>query len=104
MTVFDAALLTLFADPNLAEDALWRRGGTGAGQAIRVIRVQPQPVVDIGGAKLVQDGTVFDVLAAVAPAIAERDTIEANGQLYRVQAPPMPTMDGRVYRLDVVAI
>jgi hypothetical protein len=53
---------------------------------------------------LVQDGTVFDVPAAVAPAIAERDTIEANGQLYRVQAPPMPTMDGRVYRLDVVAI
>ena len=51
-----------------------------------------------------QDGTVFDVLAAIAPALAERDTIEANGQLYRVQAPPMPTIDGRVYRLDVVAI
>ena len=104
MTVFDAALLTLFADPNLAEDALWRPGGMGAGQAIRVIRVQPQPVVDIGGAKLVQDGTVFDVLAGMAPGLAERDTIEANGQLYRVQAPPMPTMGGRVYRLDVVAI
>lgn len=104
MTVFDAALLTLFDDPNLAEDALWRPGGTGAGQAIRIIRIQPQPVVDIGGAKLVQDGTAFDVLAAVAPAIAERDTIEANGQLYRVQAPPMPTMDSRVFRLDVVAI
>ena len=104
MTVFDAALLTLFADPNLAEDALWRPGGMGAGQAIRVIRVQPQPVVDIGGAKLVQDGTVFDVLAAITSAIAERDTIEANGQLYRVQAPPMSTTDGRVYRLDVVAI
>ena len=104
MTVFDAVLLTLFGDPNLAEDALWRPGGTGAGQAIQIIRVQPQPVVDIGGAKLVQDGTVFDVLAAVAPAIAERDTIETSEQLYRVQAPPMPTMDGRVYRLDVVAI
>ncbi len=104
MTVFDAALLTLFGDPNLAEDAIWRPGATGAGQAIRIIRVQAQPVVDIGGAKLVQDGTVFDVLAAVAPALAERDTIEANGQLYRVQAPPMTTMDGRVFRLDVVAI
>jgi hypothetical protein len=103
MTVFDAALLTLFGDPNLAEDALWRPGGTGAGQAIRIIRVQPQPVVDIGGAKLVQDGTVFDVLVATAAAIAERDTIEAGGQIYRIQAPPMPAMDGRVYRLDLVA-
>ena len=43
MTVFDATMLTLFGDPNLAEDALWRPGGTGAGQAIR-IDVEPNGV------------------------------------------------------------
>ena len=101
MTVFDAALEALFADPNLAEDALWRPGGTGPGQPIRIIRVQPQPLFDIGGAKLVRDGTIFDVPVALAPTIDEADTIEAGGRVYRVQAPPVRSMDGLVCRLDV---
>ena len=101
MTVFEAAVQALFADPNLAEDALWRPGGTGPGVAIRIIRIQPQPIFDIGGAKLVQDGTAFDVPAGSAPTIDEADTIEIGGQVYRVQAPPVSSMDGRVWRLDV---
>lgn len=101
MTVFAAAVQALFADPNLAEDALWRPGGAGPGVAIRIIRIQPQPVFDIGGAKLVQDGTAFDVPAGLAPTIDEADTIETAGIVYIIQAPPLRTMDGRIWRLDV---
>ena len=101
MTVFTAAVQALFADPNIAEHALWRPGAAGPGIAVSIIRTQPQPEFDIGRAKLVEDGIAFDVPAGMAPTIDENDTIETGGMLYVVQAPPVRRMDGRIWRLDV---
>jgi len=101
MTVFDMAVHALFADPNIAEPALWRPGGVGSGLAIRIIRTQPQPEFDIGGVKLSNEANLFDVPAGMAPTIDENDTIEAAGIHYVIQAPPTRTMDGRIWRLDV---
>ena len=101
MTVFDVAVQALFADPNIAEQALWRPGGAGPGVPVSIIRTPPQPEFDIGGVKLVQDGMMFDVSAGMAPTIDENDTIETAGIVYVIQAPPVRTMDGRIWRLDV---
>jgi hypothetical protein len=70
---------------------------------VRIQRVQPQPVFEISGAKLVQDATLFDIRAEEASGIAEGDTLEVSGVIYRVQATPISMMDGRILRLDVVA-
>ena len=101
MTVFDVAVRALFADPNIAETALWRQAGAGAGLPVAVIRVRPAQEFDIGGAKLVNDAILFDVSAGMAPTIDENDTIETGGTIYTVQAPPIRTMDSRIWRLDV---
>ena len=103
MTAFDTALGSLFADENLAQSGIWRSGSQGAGHPVRLQRVQPQPVFEISGAKLVQDATLFDIRAEEASEIAKGDTLEVSGVIYRVQATPISMMDGRILRLDVVA-
>ena len=103
MTVFETALGSLFTDNNLARSGFWRIGGQGPGYPVRIQRVQPQPVFEVSGAKLVQDATLFDIRAEEASEIAEGDTLEVSGVIYRVQATPISMMDGRILRLDVVA-
>ena len=103
MTVFDTALGSLFADENLAQSGIWRSGSQGAGHPVRLQRVQPQPVFEISGAKLVQDATLFDIRAEEASEIAKGDTLEVSGVIYRVQATPNSMWFGRILRLDVVA-
>lgn len=104
MTVFDTALGSLFADGNLAQSGIWRSGGQGPGCPVRLQRVQPQPVFEVSGARLVQDATLFDIRAEEALGIAEGDTLEVSGVIHRVQAPPTSMMDGRILRLDVIAL
>ena len=41
---FAAALDAIFRDANIAEDALWRAGGLGSGQAVRIVRKSPEAV------------------------------------------------------------
>ena len=103
MTVFDTALGSLFADENLAQSGIWRSGSQGAGHPVRLQRVQPQPVFEISGAKLVQDATLFEIRAEEASGMAEGDTLAVAGVIYRVQAPPVSMMDGLILRLDVIA-
>lgn len=104
MTVFDTALGSLFADGNLAQSGIWRSGGQGPGHPVRLQRVQPQPVFEVSGARLVQDATLFDIRAEEAAGIAEGDTLEVSGVIHRVQAPPTSMMDGRILRFDVIAL
>ena len=104
MTVFDTALGSLFADDNLAQSGIWRSGGQGPGNPVRLQRVQPQPVFEVSGARLVQDATLFDIRAEEAAGIVEGDTLEVSGVIHRVQAPPTSMMDGRILRFDVIAL
>ena len=104
MTVFDTALGSLFADGNLAQSGIWRSRGQGTGHPVRLQRVQPQPVFELSGAKLVQDATLFDIRTEEALGIAEGDTVEVSGVIHRVQAPPTSMMDGRILRLDVITL
>ena len=104
MTVFDTALGSLFADGNLAQSGIWRSGGQGPGHPVRLQHVQPQPVFELSGARLVQNATLFDIRTEEALGIAEGDTVEVSGVIHRVQAPPTSMMDGRNLRLDVSAL
>ena len=104
MTVFDTAIVSLFADDNLSKIGAWRKHGEEDFRPLRIMRVQPQNIFDIGNTKLLQDAVLFDVLASDAMGICEGDDIELDQKLHRVQAPPILMLDGRILRLDVVAI
>ena len=104
MTVFDTAIASLFTDDNLSKIGAWRKFGEEDFRPLRIMRVQPQNVFDIGNTKLIQDMVLFDILASDAIGISEGDDVELDQQLHRVQAPPILMLDGRIVRLDVVAI
>lgn len=101
MTAFDIAVGAMFRDPNVARAATWRVAGTGAPQPIRVISIDPDPVFQLSGARVANDGVVLEVVAADVVGIAEGDTIAVGATTYRVQAQPLRQADGLIWRLDV---
>ena len=48
MNAFTIAIDRIFADANMAVDAIWFAGGTGPGVAVRVIRKSPDEITPFG--------------------------------------------------------
>ena len=84
MTAFNLAVDSLFADQNLAVDALLRPGGSGPAQPIRVIRAMPDRFASFGEGRFVVDTILLNIRLADAPALAAGDTVEIAGQLHEV--------------------
>lgn len=87
--IFSAALDDLFADPNLARNALWRAGGIDPAVPVRAIVRRPDRIGEFGETRIVAGSTVFEIRIAEAPTLAEGDTIEADGELHVVQGEPV---------------
>ncbi len=98
---FDIGVAAMFRDPNVAMAALYRRAGTGAPVAVRAVRVEPEPVFNVNGTRIVNDGFALEVVAADLPVVTEGDTFEIGAALYRVQAAPVSQGDGLIWRVDV---
>ena len=88
MTAFAAAIDTLFGDPALARDALWRLGGTGDGTTVRVIRKRPDQVVGFGESRAVVPTVLIDVRRVDVPNPASGDSVEIEGETFAVIATP----------------
>ena len=68
MTAFELALAVLHADPNLGEEAVYIPPGNGTPVPCRVLRRQPDPVMDLGLHHVRQSGWVFEMQIADVPA------------------------------------
>jgi hypothetical protein len=88
MNAIELAIETLFADPNLGRDAVWRAGGAGDGSAVRVIRKRPDQVVGFGDSRAVMPTVLIDVRRADVPTPASGDTVEIDGETFAVIATP----------------
>ena len=94
MTALDLATKSLFADRNLAVDALLRIGGTGPAQPIRpirlirLIRAMPDQFATFGEGRFVVDSVLLNIRLADAPALSAGDKVEIGGQLHEVQGTP----------------
>lgn len=64
MNAFAHALAVLHADPNLGEDAVYLPPGNGTPVPCRVLRRQPDPVMDMGQHHVRQAGWVFEIQVA----------------------------------------
>lgn len=102
MTVFDAAIDSLFADPNLSVAATWRVGGIGDGVAVRIIRVSPADLaLTVGGVETVSSTALFAVRAADIAAPAPGDTVTlATGEVMTVQGAPSFDQRKQVWTCD----
>ena len=75
MSAFEAALAALHADPNLGEDAVYFPPGNGTPVPCRVLRRQPDPMMDMGQHHVRQAGWVFEIQ------VAEVASPQKGGQL-----------------------
>ncbi len=100
MTAFAAATSALFRDPNIAVDAVYRPGGTGAGVSIRVVFSSPDQLAAFGEGRFVTDTVLIAVCVADAPDLAESDTVEINGTLYTIRGAPIRDADRLVWSVE----
>lgn len=104
MTAFTAAATAMFRDPNIAVDALYRPGGTGAGVSIRVVFSSPDQLAAFGEGRFVTDTVLIAVRVADAPDLAESDTVEINGSLYTIRSAPIRDADRLVWSAEARAL
>ncbi|MCX8016742.1 MAG: hypothetical protein N2690_02390 [Rhodocyclaceae bacterium] len=89
MSVFAEAIDDLFADPNLARDALWRAGGTGVAVPVRIVLRQPDRIGSFGETRLLAATTVVEVRTAEVTMLVEGDAFEIDGETFVVQGEPV---------------
>ena len=102
MTAFSTAMLSIFADANMAVDAVWKAGGTGPDVACRAIRRAPDEVTDFGAGRFRSATTVADVLVSAIATPAAGDTLTIGAEVFRVQGEPLRDNDRLVWSLDLV--
>ena len=104
MTAFDLATDSLFADQNLAVDALLRVGGASAALAIRVIRAMPDGLASFGEGRFMVDTVLLNIRLADAPMLSAGDTVEIAGQLHEVQGTPTRDTNRLVWLAEARAL
>lgn len=100
MSAFALAVDTLFADPTLARDAIWRTGGAGDGFPVRVIRKRPDEVVGFGDGRAVLPAVLVDVRRSDVVEAAKGDTVEIEGETFAVIGTPLADTERLVWTCE----
>lgn len=100
MNAFAAAIDDLFADPNLAVDAVYMPPG-GEGVACRIMLRRPDETVEFGGSKLVVGSVLIEVRASEVSAPAKGGTFTVGDTTYAISAVPRrPDPDRLIWRCE----
>ena len=100
MNIFAAAIDALFADPNLARDAVYRAGGADPAVPVRAILRRPDRVGEFGETRIVAGVVMIDVRVSEVAVPAEGDTIQAEGTVYIIQGEPIRDAERLVWTLE----
>ncbi len=101
MTAFSAAMERVFADRNLAVEALWFAGGAGPGHPVRLIRKTPDAITPFGAARILSDTTTVDVRVAEMPSPAPGDRIVIGAEGFTIQGEPLRDRERLIWTLDL---
>ena len=100
MNAFATAMNVIFADRNMAVDALWFAGGTGPGVAVRVIRKSPDEITPFGAGRILSETTLLDVRVADMPNPASGDLIRISAEDFLVQGEPKADRERLIWTLN----
>ena len=100
---FAAAIDAIFRDGNIAEDALWRAGGLGSGQAVRIVRKSPDEVVGFGASRAVMATVLIDVRVGEVASPVAGDSVEIDGELFDIIGTPVRDSLGLVWICEASA-
>ena len=100
MNVFSTAMDRIFADANMAVDALWCAGGTGTGVAVRVIRKSPDEITPFGAGRILSETTLLDARMADLPTPAPGDLITIGAKTFTLQGEPKADRERLIWTLN----
>ena len=95
-----AALATLFADPNIGQDAVYIAEG-GAPMLVRIVARRADAVTEFGDARLWSETTRVDLRVAEVPAPRPGDRIEIEGEAFLIQGEPVRDRERLVWTVDL---
>ena len=101
MNAFATAMNVIFADANMAVDALWFAGGTGSGVAVRIIRKSPDEITPFGAARIMSETTVLDARVADMPTPAPGDLIRIKLEDFLIQGEPKLDRERLIWTLNM---
>lgn len=102
MSAFSAAVDAIFADPNMAVDALYTARGGTAGVACRLIRKRPDEMTDFGGAQIVSTTVLADVRISEIAAPQGGDRIGIGADMFEIQGQPRRDREYLVWTMELV--
>ena len=98
MTAFAAAVDALFADPNLAREAMYEPTD-GDSFPVRVIARRADAITEFGEARLWSETTRFDVRVSEVAAPLPGDRIVIDASTYIVQGEPVRDRERLVWTI-----
>ena len=101
MNAFATAINRIFADANIAVDAIWFAGGTGPGVTVRVIRKSPDEITPFGAARILSDTTLLDARIADMPTPVPGDLIRIGPEDFLVQGEPKLDRERLIWTLNM---
>lgn len=104
MTTFSAACDAIFADPNMAADAVYRSCASITDVPCRVIRSLPDADTDYGSHAIVSETCRIDVRLSEIPAPTEGDRFTIGTDVFVVQGAPMRDRLGLVWKIEAVPL
>ena len=100
MNAFATAMNAIFADANMAVDAIWFAGGTGPGVTVRVIRKSPDEITPFGAGRILSEATLLDARVADMPTPAPGDLIRIGAENFLVQGEPKADRERLIWTLN----
>jgi hypothetical protein len=100
MNAFTTAMNVIFADPNMAVDALWFAGGAGPGVAVQVIRKSPDEITPFGAGRILSETTLLDALITDLPTPASGDLIRIGQEDFILQGEPKLDRERLIWTLN----
>ena len=101
MNAFATAMNVIFADPNMAVDAIWFTGGIGPGIAVRVIRKSPDEITPFDAGRILSETTLLDARVADLPTPAPGDLIRIGAEDLVVQGEPKLDRERLIWTLNM---
>jgi hypothetical protein len=100
MSIFAAAIETLFGDPNMARDAVYT-STAGAPSLVRVIMRRADDITGFGEARLWSETTRIDLRVSEVPNPRQGDRVEIDGEGYLIQGEPVRDRERLVWTLNL---
>lgn len=102
MTAFSVAMQAIFADPNMATDAVYMPQGSVPHQPVRIMLRRPDDVRDYGEARILVDTISIDVRQSDVPTPRDGDVYVLRGRPYVQQGEAVEDMLQLIWTIGLV--